>query len=60
MPEAHRPEAATIPAIAEKLGVPVVDVVKAAMSLGLTNTMAQPFDADDAALVEKLVQLDRT
>jgi type III secretory pathway component EscU len=59
MTEAEDANVLTITALAEKLGVPVPDVAKAARSLALTNTVTQPWTAEDAALVEQLVRLDR-
>lgn len=48
-----------MPEIAERLGVPLTEVVKSAMGLGLRYTSAQPLADEDARLVEKLIRLDR-
>ena len=42
----------TIAALAERLGVPPVEVAKAAMSLGFTNTMMQPLTVQNVLSVD--------
>ena len=49
----------TLVQLSQRLGVPLVDVVRAAMALGVSTTATQPLAAKDVDLVEKLLRLDQ-
>jgi hypothetical protein len=49
----------TLADLPQRLDVPLADVLKAAMALGLLKLATDPLAPEDAHLVEKLIRLDR-
>jgi hypothetical protein len=58
MSQGQREPGPTLPELADQLGVPLLDVVRAAMSLGVRRTATEPLTAEEGRMVMDLVRLD--